>query len=445
MTRRIETVLVLIALGAMLGLNALLGSLDWVRLASALGIVFLIGLAMLFSSDRRSFPKRAVAVGLLLQLVLGVLILRTPFGRAVFVWVGKGFEKIMDFSREGAQFVFGGLVNDPKTFGFIMAFQALPIIIFMGALTRMLYHLGVLQKIVQAMAFVMRRLMRVSGAESLSAGANVFVGMVEAPLTIRPYVPQMTRSELFCVMTAGMATVAGSVMAVYVSMLKDFIPGAGGHLLTASVMSAPAAILVAKIMIPETERPLTLDAAAVPAREPEDERPVNLIDAAAKGSLEGLRLALNVGAMLIAFIGLVAMANALLGAVSGGHLSLQRLLGFLCSPIALGMGIPPSEALEVGSLIGQKTVVNEWVAYESFKSLMSSPETALSGHTKIMVSYALCGFANFGSVAIMIAGIGGMAPNKRPDLARLGLLSIVSGSIGAFLTACMAGLLAPGG
>jgi CNT family concentrative nucleoside transporter len=445
-----ETLAIAGGVAAILAVNTGLGLVgeEWsARLASFLGIAFLLGLALLMSADRRRIPLRTVLVGLGLQLAIGLLALRTPVGTYVFRGAGKVFDVIFASSGEGARFVFGPLARLLPVPPFeeggnaVMAFLALPIIIFMGALSRILYHVGILQWVVRGLAWVMRRLMRASGAESLSAGANIFVGMVEAPLTIRPYVAGLTRSELFCVMTAGMATVAGSVMAVYVSMIRGFVPHAAGHLLTASVMSAPAAILIAKIIFPETGAPATLDAAVLPAMDEGDSKPVNVMDAAARGSLEGLKVALNVAGMLIAFIALVAMANVILGAVSGGHLTFQRLAGWILSPVALGMGIPWDEAARAGGLIGEKTVLNEWVAYTSFGGMMADKVTAFSGHTALVMSYALCGFANFGSVAIMIAGVGGIAPNQRPNLARLGLLSIVSGSLAAFMTGCWAGVL----
>jgi len=442
--RRWKT-LVAVGVAAILGANVLLGSLGgaWLRVTSFLGLAFLLGLALLMSADLRRLPVRAILVGLGLQVALGLLVLRTPVGWPVFGAMAKVFEKIVEATRAGAIFVFGDLAGDVPKFGFVLAFQVLTIIVFIGALSRMLYHWGILQQVVKGLAWLMRRVMRASGAESLAAGANVFVGMVEAPLMVRPYVAGMTRSELFTVMTAGMATVAGSVMAAYVGMLRGSFLGesAGGHLLTASLMSAPAAILIAKIMIPETETPATLDIDLVPNIDEGDETPVNVMDAAARGAGEGLKLALSVGGMLVAFVGLVAMANIILGAVSGGHLTFQRLAGWAFSPVALGMGLPLDDALRAGTLMGEKTVLNEFIAYEHLAREMTADAGWVSSHASLVMSYALCGFANFGSVAIMIAGIGGIAPNQRPNLARLGLLSIVSGSLAAFMTGCMVGFL----
>jgi CNT family concentrative nucleoside transporter len=432
-----------------LGANALLGRAGgaWApRVASLLGLVFLLGLALLMSRDRARIPARTVIAGLGLQLAVGLLALQTPVGIYVFKGVGKAFDAIFSVSNEGARFVFGDLADPLPIPPFtaegcvVLAISLVSIIVFMGAVSRVLYYLGVLQWIVRGMAWIMRRLMRASGAESLSAASNVFVGMVEAPLTIRPYVAGLTRSELFCVMSAGMATVAGSVMAFYALLLKDLlgdIETAAGHLLTASVMSAPAAILIAKIMIPETGEPATLDARVMPSVDEGEDAPVNVMDAAARGGLEGLRLGINVVGLLIAFVAIVAMANLILEAVSRGHLTFDKLAGYLCAPIALGMGIPWEDAVEAGALMGKKTVLNELIAYKDLARMGAE----LAPRTARIMSYALCGFANFGSVAIMIAGVGGMAPTQRPNLARLGLLSIVSGTLAAFMTGCMAGLL----
>ena len=436
----------------LIGLNGWLGGLgaDWARrLASLLGLGFLLGLAFLLSRARSRVPVRTVLAGLGLQVALGLLVLRTPVGAAVFRGVGKVFDVIVAASGAGAAMVFGDLSKPLPIPPFspqgcvVLAISLVSIIVFMGAVSRMLYHLGLLQWLVRGMAWLMRRLLRASGAESLSAAANVFVGMVEAPLVIRPYVAGLTRSELFCVMTAGMATVAGTVMAFYASILEGsgILPNAAGHLLTASVMSAPAAILIAKTLVPETETPATADADLVPAMEEDDDAPVNLMDAAAQGGLEGLRLGINVTGLLIAFVALVHGANLLLGAASGlvsdQALTFQGLVGWLGAPLAVGMGIPPEEAVAAGQLIGTKTVLNELLAYQELAGMAGG----LSTHTARVMSYGLCGFANFGSVAIMIAGIGGIAPGKRKDLARLGLLSIVSGALAGFMTGCWAGLL----
>jgi CNT family concentrative nucleoside transporter len=434
----------------LLGVNAGLGAIGsgWaLRLASFLGILFLIGIAFLLSEKRSAFPVRTVLVGLAIQLALALFVLKTRAGMFLFKDIfGKAFEKFLGYSTEGAGFVMGSLASEGGAAGFVLAVQIVAVIVFMGAVTRMLYHLGALQLLVRGMAWLMRRTMRISGAESLSAASNVFVGMVEAPLTVRPYVKGMTRSELFCVMTAGMATVAGTVMVLYSKFLRGVFGGidaAAGHLLTASLMSAPAAILVAKTMIPETGRPATRDADVVPEVDESGDKPVNVMDAAARGALDGLKLGFAVVGILIAFYGLVTMANGILVWITdwilgeGKGFTLQTIVGYICAPVAIGMGIPPEEAVKAGALIGEKTVVNEFVAYQSLAGIAGR----LSERTARIMGYALCGFANFGSVGIMIAGIGGMAPNQRPSLARLGLWSIAGGSLAAFMTGCLAGLL----
>jgi CNT family concentrative nucleoside transporter len=442
-----ETLAIAGGVVAILGVNALLGSYDneWLaRLASLLGIAFLLGLALLMSADRRRIPIRTVLVGLGLQLALGVILLWTGAGDAVFEVAKAVFNNVREASLRGAQMVFRKIMPNvqPDEFfpagGVLLAIELAAIIIFIGALARTLYHIGILQWVVRGMAWLMRRLMRASGAESLASAANVFVGMVEAPLMVRPYVAGLTRSELFTVMTAGMATVAGSVMVIYMGFVAPFLgEAAAGHLLTASLMSAPAAILIAKIMIPETGEPATLDSGVVPAADEGGPRPVNVMDAAARGALEGMQLAISVIGVLIAFVGLVWMVNRILGLVTGGHVTFERLAGWVFAPVAVGMGIGWDDAATAGSLMGTKTVLNEFLAYMRFSDMSGD----ISAHTSRVMSYALCGFANFGSVAIMIAGVGGIAPNQRPNLARLGLLSIVSGSLAAFMTGCWAGLL----
>jgi CNT family concentrative nucleoside transporter len=311
----------------------------------------------------------------------------------------------------------------------------LPIIVFMGSLFAVLYHLGVLQRVVDALARVLSRTMGTSGAESLAAVANIFVGMTEAALIVRPYLERMTRSELFALMTVGMATVAGSVMLAYVGMLG---PGYAGHLATASLLSAPAALLLAKVIVPETGVPET----ASIGRAPVEVTSVNVIDAAAQGAIAGLRLAAYVGALLVAFVAMIAMLNDLLGfagaLVGIPELTLQRLLGWLLAPLAWLMGVPWEDAPRVGSLLGIKTVLNEFLAYQELSALIAAD--SLAPRSAAIASYALCGFANFGSLAILLGGIGGLAPSRRPEVARFGLLSILAGSLASFMTACIAGV-----
>lgn len=403
------------------------------RLVSGLGLLALVGLAWTLSADRRRVPWRVVAWGLGLQLALGLLLLRTGVGRGFFVAANRAVAEFIAYSDAGTEFVFGPLAET----GFSFALDVLPIIIFMGSLFAILYHLGVVQRLVQALAFALSRALGTSGAESLAAVANVFVGMAEAPLLVRPYLERMTRSELFTVMATGMATIAGSVLVAYAKLLGgEPYPG---HLVTASLMSAPAGVLVAKVMVPESETPETLRGghADVPRRSE------NLIDAASQGALAALRLAGYVGALVLAFVALVAMLNGLLGAAGGlvglPELTLERILGWAFAPLALMIGIPWDEAARVGSLLGVKTVLNEFLAFERLGELVA--EGALSRRSTVIASYALCGFANFGSLAILIGALGGMAPSRRGEIAGLGLRSIAAGTLATLMTGCVAGLL----
>jgi CNT family concentrative nucleoside transporter len=402
------------------------------RALSALGLVALIGLGWLASTDRRRFPWRIVAWGLGIQLVLAAVLLRTPAGRAFFVGVNGAVTGFLGFAREGAGFVFGPLLELGPSF----ALTVLPIIVFMGSLFSVLYHLGVMQRVVRALATALSRTMAISGAESVAAVSNVFLGMAESALLVRPYLERMTRSELFVVMNTGMASVAGSVLLAYVEMLGggDF----AGHLVTASLLSAPAGILLAKVMVPETEAPMT----GAEARVAVGHESVNLIDAAATGALAGLRIAAYVGALLVAFVALVALLNSGLGALGRfagvEGLTFQWLLGQAFAPLAWLMGIPWSEAARVGELLGLKTVLNEFIAYGELGEQLRAG--AISPRSAVIASYALCGFANFGSLAILVGAIGGMAPSRRPDVARLGLRSILGGTLATMMTGCMAAI-----
>jgi CNT family concentrative nucleoside transporter len=402
------------------------------RLVSALGFVAMIAIAWVFSHDRRRFPWRTVAWGVGLQLLLGAILLRSRVGEGFFRVTNGLVELFLRYVDAGVRFVFGALVDT----GFSIVVNVLPIIVFMGSLFAVLYHLGLLQRVVDLLARLLSRTMRTSGAESLAAVANVFVGMTEAALIVRPYLERMTRSELFALMTLGMATVAGSVMLAYVGMLG---PGYAGHLATASLLSAPAGLLLAKVIVPETGTPETASLAHAPV----EIVSVNVIDAAAQGAIAGLRLAAYVGALLVAFVAMVAMLNDLLafaGALVGiPELTLQRALGWLLAPLAWLMGVPWEDAARVGSLLGIKTVLNEFLAYQELAALIAAD--ALAPRSAAIASYALCGFANFGSLAILLGGIGGIAPSRRPEIARFGLLSILSGSLASFMTACVAGML----
>ncbi len=402
------------------------------RVVSAFGFFAMIGIAWLLSSDRRRFPWTTVAWGIGLQLALALLLLKSAPGRMFFIAVNGVVDRFLGYTREGVRFVFGaGLMES----GFSILISVLPIVIFMGSLMAVLYHLGLVQRVVNVLAWLLARTMRLSGAESLAAVANVFVGMVESSLVVKPYLARMTQSELFSLLTLGMGTVAGSILLAYVQVLGggDF----AGHLVTASLLSAPAGLLIAKVMVPETDTPET--AGGTPLVIERDA--VNVIDAAATGALNGMRLAAYVGAMLIAFIALIAMLNdglALLGGLVGIEgLSFQRVLGLLLAPLALLMGVPMQDAVQVGGLLGIKTVLNEFLAYQE----LAAQTASLHPRSVIIASYALCGFANFGSLAILLGGIGGMAPERRPDVARLGLRSIIGGSLTTFMTACLAGVL----
>jgi CNT family concentrative nucleoside transporter len=402
------------------------------RLLSAAGLVAICGLAWLCGTDRRRVPWRIVAWGAGLQLALGALLLRTTVGRRFFVAMNDAVDGLIRFTDAGTNFVFGSL----RTTGFSFAIEVLPIIVFMGSVFGILFHLGLVQRLVQLLARGLARSMGLSGAESLSAVANVFVGMVEAPLLVRPYLERMTRSELFCVMTTGMASIAGSVLVAYAKMLGQ--SEYAGHLVTASFLSAPAGILVAKLMVPETGTPVTGSAGGALAVSTSS----NVIDAAAEGAIAALRLAGYVGALLIAFVALIAMANAGVGAL--GHwvgiegLTLQRIFGVLFAPLALLMGVSPADALQVGSLLGVKTVLNEFLAYQDLAGQIAGG--AISHRSAVIASYGLCGFANFGSLAILIGGMGGMAPSRRGEIAALGMRSILAGTLASAMTGCVAGI-----
>ena len=406
---------------------------DALRVVSALGLMAMLAIAWLASSNRRAIRWKTVAWGIGIQFSLGLLLLRTGAGEGFFSLVASVVDHLLDYTNAGTRFVFGPLLDS----GFSFALGVLPIIIFMGSLFAILYHLGWVQFVVRILARILARSMRLSGAESLAAVANIFVGMVESCLVVRPYLERMTRSELFATMTLGMSTVAGSVLLAYVNILGG---GAfAGHLVTASILSAPAGLVLAKIMIPETGEPLTQAGLESGLERSE----VNLIDAAAEGALSGMKLAAYVGASLIAFVALIAMANDLIGGIGGlfgiANLTLEGILGVLLAPLAFLMGVPWHDAPTVGSLLGIKTVLNEFLAYQQLGEAIASGQ--LSERSRVIASYALCGFANFGSLAILLGGIGGIVPSRRHEVASLGLYAILSGSLASFMTACLAGIL----
>jgi len=403
------------------------------RLVSLLGIAVFLGLAWLLSTDRRTPPWRLLAASMGLQWGLALVALETPWGERYFVAMNAAVAGLLTFTDAGSRFVFGSLFDT----GFSFALTVLPIIVFMGSLFSVLYHLGLVQGIIRILARALSALLGTSGAETLAAVANIFVGMTEAPLLVRPYIERMTRSELFTLMVTGMATIAGSVLVAYAKMLGE--AEYAGHLVTASLLSAPAAIAVAKLMVPETGTPET----GLGAHAHVERTTVNLIDAASEGALSALRLAANIGALLIAFVALVAMANAGIGALGDAlgipGLSLERILGWLFAPLAWLLGIPWSEAADVGSLLGIKTVLNEFLAYEALAEAMQAG--TLSTRSVTIAAYALCGFANLGSLAILIGGIGGMAPSRRPELAQLGLRSVIAGTLATLITGAVVGTL----
>lgn len=446
---------------------------DWgARFVSFIGIFVLLLIGWAFSYDRKAIPWRIIAWGIGLQMVFALIILKTAAGAAFFDGINNVVVALLGFTVEGARFLFGDLVfnnvpigsgaagsNAPMTptgqvarTGAFFAFNVLPTIIFFSSLMTVMYYFGIMQKIVKGVAWVMMRTMRTSGAETLSAAGNIFLGQTEAPLLIKPFVKTMTNSELFAVMTGGFATVAGGVMAAYVGMLLHVFPDIAGHLMAASVMSAPAGLVFAKLMFPEKEEPLTRGSLKTEVEKVD----TNVIDAAARGAGEGLQLALNVGAMLLAFIALIAVLNSILGWFgdvthltnmlqgsglldAGQRLSLQGILGWILAPVAWFMGVPWKDAFEIGSLLGIKTAVNEFVGYLQLTTMITTED--LSPRSVIIATYAMCGFANFSSIAIQIGGIGGLAPNRRGDLARIGFRAMIAGTLASFMTANIAGML----
>ncbi|MDA0334477.1 MAG: nucleoside:proton symporter [bacterium] len=413
-------------------------------LHSAAGYITLLVIARWVGTRRGPVPWRVVGVATGLQLLLTAALLLTGLRTHVFDVVGALTSLLQATSQKAGQSLLFIGVSNPEftsTYGPIIALEIASVIIFVASLSRVLYHYGILPWIIGLLSRFMQRVFGISAAESVGVAANVFLGMTEAPLLIRPYVAGLTLSELFCVMTAGMATIAGTVMVVYATMLSGAHPDIAGHLFTASVISAPAAIVVAKLMLPETERPVTCGTRI----ELETEQTLNGLDAAARGASEGMHLFLNILAMLIAFIGLVALVNATLGWLGQqlgivGPWTLQAAVGWLFRLPCWLMGVTWSEAGIIGELMGVKTILNEFVAYVDLSNRMRSPASGLSNRAFLIAVYAMCGFANFGSVAIMIGGIGSIAPERRGDLARLGMRSILAGTLATMLTGCVVGL-----
>jgi len=404
------------------------------RFTGLLGLAAMLAAAYAFSSNRRAIRPRLLLWGLGLQFTFAFLVLKSPFG-LVFQAAGKGVNALLEYAEAGSQFVFGPLGAKAGPFGVVFAFQVLPIVIFIASFFSVLYYLGVMQWIIRGMAWVMQRVMGASGAESTNVAASIFMGQTEAPLTIRPFLPRLTQSELFTVMTSGMAHVSGAVMAAYVKIAHVEVK----HLLTAVIMTAPATILLAKMFMPETEQPETGGAVKIQVERPG----VNLIDAAARGAGEGLQLALNIAGMLIAFLALIAMANGFLGWAHTwpglGWLppSLERIFGVVFAPLAWLMGVSWKDAGALGNLLGTRLVLNEFVAFLQLGPIRAQ----LDPRSFTIATYALCGFANFSSIAIQIGGIGALAPNRKSDLARLGLRAVAAGSMANFMSACIAGML----
>jgi CNT family concentrative nucleoside transporter len=412
------------------------------RATSAFGMLVMMALAFaLCPKDRRRLVKlRTVGVGLLLLVAFALVVLRTP-ANIVFEWGNDAVDRLLAFSRDGASFVFGRLATDPTSFGIIFAFQVLPTILFFSALMSVLYHLRVMPFVIEKMGRLLARGLGTSGAESFSTVADVFVGQTEAPLVIKPYLAKMSVSELNACMVAGFATTAGGVLAAYVAMLGPSVPGIAGHLIACSVMSAPASLVIAKLMLPESasfdgEREASVN---IPSSAE------NILDAITQGTGDGIRLAVNVGGMLIVFLALTAMLNAALGYVGshvlGRSLSLELVFGWAFAPLAWVMGVPGSDVTKVAQLLGQKTVLNEFVAYSHMAEMLAKDPQWLTERGRVITAYALCGFANFGSIGIQIGGYSGLAPERRADISRLALRAMIGGLLATCLVACVAGVM----
>lgn len=398
------------------------------RFTGLLGLVVMLGVAYVFSRNRRAIQPRVILWGMGLQLSFAFLVLKTPAAQA-FTALSNGVNHVLGYASEGSKFVFGDKLGaNSDEFGVILAFQVLPIVIFIASLFSVLYYLGVMQMFVRAMALLMQRVMGTSGAESTSVAASIFMGQTEAPLTIKPFLADLTESELFAIMVSGMAHISGAVMAAYVLIAGVELR----HLLTAVIMTSPATLMLAKMLIPETEKPVTGGNVDIKVEKPG----VNIIDAAARGASDGLHLALNIGAMLIAFIGLIAMVNGILGALDANW-SMQSILGLLFAPVAWLLGVAWDDCATVGNLLGTRLILNEFVAY----SQLGEVRGMLQPRSIVIATYALCGFANLASIAIQVGGLGALAPSRKSDLARLGLKAVAAGTMANFMTACIAGML----
>jgi len=411
------------------------------RLTGILGILTMLALAFLFSTNRRAIRGKTVAWGLALQLTFAVFVLKVEIGRAIFQKAGDVVNRLLSYSSYGSQFVFGDLGKPGGRLGFYIAFQVLPTVIFIAAFFAILYHYGIMQFVVRQAARVMTRFMGASGAESLNVAASIFMGQTEAPLTIRPFLPEMTRSELMTVMTSGMAHVSGGIMAAYIAFGVE-----PKHILSAVIMTAPGAIVISKMLVPETEIPKTAGRVVMSQEEVDAEKQENLLGAIARGTTDGLHLALNIAAMLISFLALVALTNGILGGIHNGltHVgiswfpsSLETILGTLFAPVAWIVGVPWRDCAAVGNLLGTRMALNEVVAF----SMLGPQRAMLDPRSFTIATFALCGFANFGSIGIQIGGIGALAPNKRGELARLGFRAMLAGTIANLMSAAIAGML----
>ncbi|MGF1764139.1 NupC/NupG family nucleoside CNT transporter [Aliivibrio kagoshimensis] len=405
---------------------------------SLVGMVVLLGLAVLLSDNRKAINLRTVGGAFAIQFLLGAFVLYVPWGKDILGGASSAVQNVIDYGNQGIGFLFGSLVNfSVEGIGFIFAFKVLPTVIFFSALISVFYYLGVMQVVIKVLGGGLQKVLGTSHAESMSATANIFVGQTEAPLVVRPFVPKMTQSELFAVMCGGLASVAGGVLAGYAAMGVPL-----EYLIAASFMAAPGGLLFAKIIKPETEEPINQMNAS---DEAEDDKPANVIDAAAGGAASGLQLALNIGAMLLAFVGLIALANGLLGGIGGWfgmeNLTLELILGYLFQPLAFLIGVPWADANIAGSFIGQKLIVNEFVAYLNYVPYLGdAAPVVLAEKTKVIISFALCGFANLSSVAILLGGIGSMAPTRRHDIARFGMKAVAAGTLSNLMSATIAGL-----